>query len=788
MSCETKPHSGGLWGVAVSAFVLAWGLLCSPWLVGGLTIPYDAKAHFQAQLQFLANAIHSGQSPFWTPNVFGGSPQIADPQSLIFSPAILIAYFNPAPSFTTVDAYVFVHLGLAGLAIMMLFRDRGWHPAGGLVAALGFAFGASAAWRVQHIGQIQSFAMFGITLWLLARALDRPTIWRGSLAGLAAGLMVVEPDQVALLACYVLAGFVVADIVAAPKWMQRSLSLTPALLAASVIGALIVAVPLLLTYLFVEASSRADIPFATAAHGSLHPASLLTAVVGDLFGALDPLVPYWGPYSYAWDHFDQTLTQNMGQIYTGALPVLLLLTIGLVRGAAWRPDIRFFTLALLAMTIYAVGAFTPIFHVVYDYVPGIHLFRRPADATFLMGGLLSIVGGYLVHTLMTGAVPPASQRMRWLEQLGLAAIFASCCAIAVQQGHLADAVKPLIVAAVFMSSAKAACLWLPRLEARRASLGVLAAGAFMTADLAINNGPNESTALPLAGYDILKPDSTNETIRFLKARLTPAPHSPRRDRVELVGLGFEWPNVSLIHGFEQILGYNPLRLETATEGMGAGETSASWDQRHFSPLFPSYRSLLADMLGLRYIASGVPIERIDKNLKPGDLKFVRRTKDAFIYENPHALPRMMVVNNWMRADFEQLTKTGVWPAFDPAQTLLLESPPPHATSPIMPVVLRQPARVSIERYENTVIDVDVTTAQTSFVLRNCMWHPWWRATVDGEPAEVLKANVMFQAVQVPPGHHRVEFTFNPIEGAWDQLNPAPHAAAPPVQIAHRPAT
>ena len=70
-----------------AAFLAGWVVLSRPWLTGLVTIPYDAKAHFQAQIQFLAQAWHSGDSPFWTPNVFTGSPQIADPQSLIFSPS-----------------------------------------------------------------------------------------------------------------------------------------------------------------------------------------------------------------------------------------------------------------------------------------------------------------------------------------------------------------------------------------------------------------------------------------------------------------------------------------------------------------------------------------------------------------------------------------------------------------------------------------------------------------------------------------------------------------------------
>jgi len=147
-------------------------------------------------LQFLANALHSGQSPFWAPNVFAGSPQIADPQSLIFSPAILLAYFNSEPSFTAVDAYVFSLLGCAGCAVLSFFRDRNWHPAGGIIAALAFAFGASAAWRVQHIGQVQSYALFPVALWLLERTMNRCSVVWGMGAGLCVGLMIVVSAQV----------------------------------------------------------------------------------------------------------------------------------------------------------------------------------------------------------------------------------------------------------------------------------------------------------------------------------------------------------------------------------------------------------------------------------------------------------------------------------------------------------------------------------------------------------------------------------------------------------------
>ena len=99
------------------------------------------------------------------------------------------------------------------------------------------------------------------------------------------------------------------------------------------------------------------------------------------------------------------------------------------------------------------------------------------------------------------------------------------------------------------------------------------------------------------------------------------------------------------------------------------------DQKQFSRLFPSYHSMLANLLGLRFIATSVPIEQVDTHLKPGELRLVARTSDAYIYENPDTLPRVLFVTNWMRTDFGDLVDRGNWPDFDPATTVLLEERP-----------------------------------------------------------------------------------------------------------------
>ena len=43
--------------------------------------------------------------------------------------------------------------------------------------------------------------------------------------------------------------------------------------------------------------------------------------------------------------------------------------------------------------LYALGKYTPVFHLIYDFVPGVTLYRRPADATFVFCALLAIARG-----------------------------------------------------------------------------------------------------------------------------------------------------------------------------------------------------------------------------------------------------------------------------------------------------------------------------------------------------------------------------------------------------------
>jgi hypothetical protein len=574
-------------------------------------------------------------------------------------------------------------------------------------------------------------------------------------------------DQVALLSLYVMAGFAVSYWIMGHDPLQRMRSSAKPLGAAAVTASVVAAVPVIATALLAARSNRPEIGYASAAAGSLHPVHLLQFAFADLFGAMRSNEGYWAPQSPIWDAAwgwpGLYLSQNMGLVYAGALTIAAVLSFGLVRGLAWAREIRFFSIAAVLLLLYSLGGYTPAFRLMYEVLPGVAFYRRPADASFVLSALVAVIAGYLVHRWLLGAVPRPSRSQAAIEIAGAVILIAAALWLAHSVVGAAAAFIPVANAIVLTVAAIAVLILARRCNARApaAAMGIVA--AFMALDLAWSNAPHVSTALPRQRYDPLRQDTQNETVRLLKARLAAAAAPDRRDRVELVGIGYQWPNLPLAQDFDHVLGHNPLRLRAFQEATHAGDTVALPSQRMFSPLYPSYRSAFADLLGVRFIATGVPVEEIDASLAPGDLTTVARTKEAYVYENPRALPRVMLMTDWRAADFDELVRSG-WPNVDPRRTVLLQRAPAG-----FPPGAGAGGSAQLLRYSNTEVTVAVDAPAGGILLLNDVWHPWWRAQVDADETEILQANVIFRAVVVAPGRRVVRFSFHPIAGALAEL-------------------
>lgn len=96
------------------------------------------------------------------------------------------------------------------------------------------------------------------------------------------------------------------------------------------------------------------------------------------------------------------------------------------------------------------------------------------------------------------------------------------------------------------------------------------------------------------------------------------------------------------------------------------------------------------------------------------------------------------------------------PAFDLRNTALLARPvdlPAHTALPA--------DRAALVEYGQTRVVVDATARQPGLLILGDLYHPGWKAFVDGQPAELLRANHVMRGVLLTAGHHRVEFRFQP---------------------------
>ncbi len=74
------------------------------------------------------------------------------------------------------------------------------------------------------------------------------------------------------------------------------------------------------------------------------------------------------------------------------------------------------------------------------------------------------------------------------------------------------------------------------------------------------------------------------------------------------------------------------------------------------------------------------------------------------------------------------------------------------------------ARVAAANPVDAVVETE--SDGDGLLVRSVKYDPDWRVEIDGEPAELERANYLFQAVRVPAGRHRVAFSYRPSLAAF----------------------
>jgi len=126
-----------------------------------------------------------------------------------------------------------------------------------------------------------------------------------------------------------------------------------------------------------------------------------------------------------------------------------------------------------------------------------------------------------------------------------------------------------------------------------------------------------------------------------------------------------------------------------------------------------------------------------------------------VFAVPDPLPRVYAVEGARVADQAEAVRALTDPLFDPRREVVLaEGRAADARDGFK-------ASVRVIEWRPDRLAVDVELGRPGHVVLVHTYDPGWKATVDGAPAVVERANLAFRAVPVPAGRHRLAMAYRP---------------------------
>ncbi len=757
--------------VPALAVALIWAIALSQWVAFDLVVPWDSKNQFYAFFRFMAAAIHSGSTPFWNPYHFAGHPSVADPQSLIFAiPFIVWAQFDASPSLHAFDALVFFHLLVGGLALVAYGRLHRRPASASILAAAVFMLGGAVSGRASHVGILIAYGLFPVALVLLEAGMKRRSLAMAVLFGIVAAQIALGRSQVSLLLCVVLVAAAAREVLAAsPRIGLYLRSRAPFLATAALVAIACLAPPMLLTLQFAQLSNRPEIGLDLALMSSLYPVNLATMLAPNVFGSLEPSsVGDWSPNPVTRPGLDFT-DRAFNYLFLGSATALLVLWHGLGGGRIVRPGRRFMAVVAILALAYAFGRYTPLFPFLYDHAPGVKLFRRPVDATFLVGLALAFIAGHLLADYVRFGTPRPRLLALGAVGLGSLALLAWAAAFSIDLGKGFPALLAVVkVAPIYVVLALA--LALANSPKARGTVA-LALALFTAGELIVRNAGSSMNAEPRAYYAMLEEPRgvAREIIEAIDDNVALTSSSRVRPRVEILGMGGPWQNAAMVFGYEATNGYNPLRIGAYDSLVSPGESPYLVEQRDFPVSFPNYDCVLSRLLGLEYLVFDRPIEKVPRRRGEIVADLVMAGPSAWIYKLRNPAPRVQLATRVRVVDADSLATQKRYLAEVPGGEVWVDDEDRIGTGYGSNVF--QQGRADIVSWHADRVQVAIESPTAAVLTLNAPWYPGWQVEVDGERKPLLRANVLFRGVEVAAGRSLVTFTYRPfsLENLTDAL-------------------
>ena len=743
------------WGRASLVYVLGTLSLAYPALIGNFLVSSHSDQYIAgyAFREFAASTLRAtGHFPLWNPYLFGGMPYIAAMHGDIFYPTFLLRMVMPTDVAMTWG--FIIHLFLAGLFTFGFLRALGYSFYGSLLGGLAYMMSGQIASYASpgHDGKLFVSALFPLALWMLYRGIRGGRAWTWGAFALVIGLCVLSPHpqllQYTLLACGAYALFLALstlDGISLPR--PVAIKRLGAALAAVIVGLAIGAVQYLPVREYVKWSPRAGglADYATATSYAWNPEELMNVYLPQFSGMLEN---YWGRNGI-----------HLHSDYVGAVVLFLAgaAFIGL-RGDSRKKHIVFWSITLLVALLWSMGSSTPFYRIPFAIVPGTKYFRAPATIFFVGTLAIALLACAGTERFLERRIT-SRYLIGWIVAAGVIAFLASV-------GGLSSVAESMADERMF-----------DRVLANKGALFIGAWRSFFFVCLVVGLGfallrgklSSRAAAWALAAlvtvdlwtiersYWVFSPPAkeifaSDPIIDMIKAEPQPArvlafPVQPAHGRdVFLTGDGL------MTHRIRNVLGYHGNQLGRYNDLVGL----RSGDNRMFSPnvlQVTNTKYLLTDIPDLPFVGNATLVKGPVRNAS-GDTVYLYRLKS----EHPYSWVTPIAV----KAPDDQVLATVLNPRFDVTRAALFDTSAKVAVSRDVQT-LPAPLSIvtSVRHYEpgKVQIDLGAPAPQGSSLVVSENYYPGWKATVDGKPAQIGRADYTFIGVELPEGGRTVELNF-----------------------------
>ena len=720
---------------------------------------------------FFAERLSMGDFPLWAPRLLGGVPTLESISAADGVYPTSLLYFV-MDSYRAVGWRMVLHVLAGGFFMYGWARSLGLSRAAATIGGLGWLMAPVVVTLVLpgNDGKLMVAALAPLVFWATETVLRSPSGRPvAAMAGAVALVSLVTQFQTA----YFLFGSAGAYAVfrAVQLWRSAGSAGRPAgarrvllpfgvFLGAALLGGGIAAFQVLPAATYVGESSRRtattvdatpEEQIAYSSSWSFHPEEVMSLVVPEFVGNSNADADwargtYWGRNAIKFNHE-----------YLGVSVVVLAL-FGLLgrrkRGLRW-----FMTGMSGAWLLYALGTHTPVWRIFYEVVPGMSLFRIPAICVFLVSFGVTTLFAMGVDDLVREAPgrEPFFRTRRGQVVLGFAGLLLAGTLLQAsgmltnlwttilygdagqrQMAALATA-TPFITRgfgiAFAITALAVAGIWAVRHGRIPLKAGLVGLAALVAVDL------GRIDRAFIRTWDFHAWAASDENIRFLQARRDEGP--PFR----VADLRGSEQNVELaMHGLDIMVGHHPNDLARYRMLLGLqASVSRGTNSRNQNVL---------RIMNVKYLAwpqqaaGGPPYEGAQA------LSTARTSRGVeAVYAYP-GLDKAWIAGTATVMDDDAALARILSQDFDPAREVVMAQPTTLATDPSVT------GSVTWQLNDPDHRRLRVTTTGPALLVVSENWFPGWVAEVDGEPADVHRANLTLQAVEIPSaGDHTVTLRF-----------------------------